>query len=77
MRCLRNLPRICSYSHGSSTQDPKDLGVVHAQRERASQLVRGMEAFYDSATFVMTWGDKGHLGEGSLSAHYMGANLVW
>ena len=50
---------------------------MHAQRERASQLVRGMEAFYDSATFVMTWGDKGHLGEGSLSAHYMGANLVW
>jgi hypothetical protein len=26
-----------------------------AQREHASLLVRGMQAFYDSTTFVMSW----------------------
>jgi hypothetical protein len=45
-----------------------------SQREHANQLVRGMHAFYDSATFAMPWGDRGQLREGGCSAHSMAAN---
>ena len=30
-----------------------------AQREHASQIVRGMQSFYDSTAFVMNWGVLG------------------
>ena len=35
-----------------------------AQRVHASQIVRGLQAFYDSATFVMTWEGGADLGGG-------------
>jgi hypothetical protein len=35
-----------------------------AQREHVSQLVRGMQAFYDSASFVISWEGGGQLGDG-------------
>ncbi len=34
-----------------------------ARRKHASQIVRGLQAFYDSASFVMNWGWEGN-GEG-------------
>jgi hypothetical protein len=35
-----------------------------AQREHASQLVRGMQAFYDSTAFVMSWEGREGRGDG-------------
>ena len=35
-----------------------------AQRERAGQILRGMQAFHDDVAFTMRWGDLGRNGNG-------------
>ena len=65
----------CSLLHGPFTLPHS--GAIHkflswwgscltwiAQREHASQLVRGMHAFYDSITFVMSWEGREGRGDG-------------
>jgi hypothetical protein len=47
-----------------------------AQRERASQLVRGMHAFYDSVAFVMSWEGMGELGVAKVLIYWALIHIV-
>ena len=57
---------FCIDPLGSSSQDLAVMGGMpyvekKNQREHASQLVRGLQAFYDSTAFVMNWDGRANI----------------